>query len=75
MWLVFIDAASNNYSLVQPILFVLFYRRGPMVISKKTIIFQDSRGGDQHFPGATLLGAGVKLLIPVETYIMCDSVL
>ena len=35
-----------------------------MVISKKTMIFQDSRGGSNN-----VQGAGVNLFITIETYL------
>ena len=40
-----------------------------MVISKKTIIFQDAGGeGVQLIPWGGGGGGGVQLLIPIETY-------
>ena len=44
-----------------------------LFISKKIIIFQDSRAGGrvQHFPGVeggVCCGVVVQLLIPIETY-------
>ena len=44
------------------------------LISKKTIIFQGSRGGGvQHFPeGVQLFAGGSNCLFPIETHITCD---
>ena len=37
-----------------------------MVISKKTIIFQDSRGWSNIFEGGPTFSRGVQFLIPIE---------
>ena len=55
------ENSSENVFVVffSPQLILQFYRGFPMVISKKTIIFQGLRGV-QHFPGAAKLSQGVS---------------
>ena len=56
----------------------LFYR-SQMVISKKSIIFQGSRGGPTFSRGSNFFqggggggGGGSNCLFPIETHITCD---
>ena len=50
----------------------LFYRECPMVISKKTIIFQGFRGGPTFSRGGPAFSRGVQMLISIETHQTCD---
>ena len=42
------------------------------LISKKTIIFQGSRGGSTFSRGVQLFPGGSNCLFPIETHITCD---
>ena len=42
------------------------------LISKKTIIFQGSRGGPTFSRGVQLFPGGSNCLFPIETHITCD---
>ena len=42
------------------------------LISKKTIIFQGSRGGPTFSMGVQLFQGGSSCLFPIETHITCD---
>ena len=42
------------------------------LISKKTIIFQGSRGGPTFSMGVQLFQGGSNCLFPIETHITCD---
>ena len=57
---------SDKKALTLLFLSSAYFTEVKWLISKKTIIFQGSRGV-QHFPGE-----GSNCLIPIETYITCD---
>ena len=63
------------FVLFSPQLILLFYRGGPMVISKKTLIFQGLRGSPKFSRGGggvQLFPGGVQMLISIETHITWD---
>ena len=51
----------------------LILLKSKLLISKKPIIFQGSRGGPTFSSGVQLFpGGGSKCVFPIETYITCD---
>ena len=68
------ENSSDNDSF-SPQLILQFYSGCPMVISKKTIIFQGFRGVSNIFQGGgpfLLGGGGFQMLISIETDITSD---
>ena len=70
------ENSSDNVSFfvcLSPKLILQFFRGCPMVIPKKTIIFQGFRGGPSFYGGPTFSGGvGVQMLISVEIHMYCD---
>ena len=68
-----VESQLSQKSFVLFLLLSLFYTGVQWLISRKSIIFQGSRGaGSQHFPGVATFSRGVQLLSTMATYKTCD---
>ena len=70
------ENSSGNvcfFVCLSPKLILQFIRGCPMVIPKKTIIFQGFRGGPSFLWGSNFFrGVGIQMLISVEIHMYCD---